>query len=313
MLAVDPLPNSDEELHSPIWPEWVVFALQSMIINCLTRTAEFTVSQPFQTGMSMEGEEFGSDTDDEDYTPEDGPAASEEENSGEEEAAPAAEGGGVVETKKVRRKKPVKATGRGGMFEEGGDRIDWGAEQEKERKEVSEEAEKKKTEDIWADFKKDTGGSSAKAKSSGSGLGSLASLGAPSAKAPQAKPTSRFGSIFDSVEKEKKPEDDMVGEAVKEKPKSRFSSLFDTSTSSKAEGESEEPSKAATAPGDKVEITKVFDFAGEVVKVSKQVAADSKEAAKFLAAGTTSTSTTKRPGGLAGVVGGMSKVRGWSR
>merc|ERR1712008_547479 len=35
MLAVDPLPNSDEELHSPIWPEWVVFALQSMIINCL--------------------------------------------------------------------------------------------------------------------------------------------------------------------------------------------------------------------------------------------------------------------------------------
>ena len=260
--------------------------------------------------MSMEEEEFGSDTDDDDYTPDDGPAASEEENSGDEEAPPAAEGA-VVETKKVRKKKAVMATGRGGMFEEGGDRIDWGAEQEKERKEVSEEVEKKKSEDIWADFKKDTGGSTARTKPAGSGLGSLASLAAPSpAQAPQAKPKSRFGSIFDSVEKEKKPEVDKVEEAVKEKPKSRFSSLFDTnSSSSKAEGE--EPPKAATAPGDKVEITKEFDFAGEVVKVSKQVAADSREAAKFLAAGTT-TSTTKRPGGLAGVVGSIGKVRRWS-
>ena len=55
---------------------------------------------------------------------------------------------------------------------------------------------------------------------------------------------------------------------MKEKPKNRFGSLFD------APPKVEQAKEGEDSPyncGNKVEITKIFDFAGEVIKVSKQV------------------------------------------
>jgi len=265
--------------------------------------------------MSLQEEEFGSDTDDDDYIPDCDPVVgSEEENSGDEEGAQddaPAEGG--VACKKKRKKKTPEAMkrkktthgGRGFMFEEenaGEGPVDWKAEVEKEKAELNEEVEKKKTEDIWAEFKRDTGGKP-KPKSTGGGLASVLALAPPATNAAPAKPTSRFGSLFDNVEKSKKMAAEGEQEVVKEKPKNRFGSLFDAPPKEEQPMESE---GSDVKGSDKVEITKVFDFAGEVVKVSKQVSADSKEAAKFLS-GEATSSSTKRSGGLAGVVGNITK------
>jgi len=262
--------------------------------------------------MSLEEEEFGSDTDDDDYVPDCDPVvASEEENSGDDEGDQD-EGGKKKGKKKTpgesvkkKKKKIVASGGRGFMFEEestGGEgSVDWKAEVEKEKAELNEEVEKKKTEDIWAEFKRDTGGvAKPKPKPTGGGLASVLAPTAPPVKS--SLPKSRFGSLFDNVEKSK---EEAVGEkeVVKEKPKNRFGSLFD------APPKVEQAKEGEDSPyncGNKVEITKVFDFAGEVVKVSKQVSADSKEAVKFLSGAGTS-SATKRPGGLAGVVGSITK------
>jgi len=277
--------------------------------------------------MSLEEEEFGSDTDDDDYVPDCDPiVASEEENSGDDEGGQdeaSAEGGGAGGKKKrkkktpgeaVKKKKKTVAGGRGFMFEEesskdGEGSVDWKAEVEKEKAELNEEVEKKKTDDIWAEFKRDTGGGAAKPKPKPIGGGGLASVLAPTAPTAKnsvpAKPKSRFGDLFDKIENGK---EEAVGEGdkevVKEKPKNRFGSLFDAPPKVEQAKESEESS--VKCGDNKVEITKVFDFAGEVVKVSKQVSADSKEAAKFLS-GEATSSTTKRSGGLAGVVGSITK------
>ena len=242
--------------------------------------------------MSLEEEEFGSDTDDDDYVPDCDPVvASEEENSGDDEGGygPEASGdGGVAGGQKKRKKKTpgeaakkkkTVAGGRGFMFEEeskeGEGSVDWKAEVEKEKAELNEEAEKKKTDDIWAEFKRDTGGGAAKPKPKSIGGGGLASILAPTApltakNSVPVKPKSRFGDLFEKVEKGR---EEAVGEGekevTKEKPKNRFGSLFDAPPRMEQAKESEEGSVKCV--DNKVEITKVYDFAGEVVKVSKQV------------------------------------------
>ena len=234
------------------------------------------------SNMSLEEEEFGSDTDDDDYVPDgDHVAASEEENSGDDEGfqnegAPS-EGGAGVGGKKKRKRKASDAAkkkkkngggGRGFMFEEDNSGVDWKAEEQKEKAEMDEEVEKKKTEDIWAEFKRDTGGiSRAKPKPLGGGLSSILATATPAVKENlPAKPKSRFGSLFDDIEKkvDESPKSDQ--EVVK--PKNRFGSLFDAPPKVEHDKGKEEKTEKS---GDKVEITKVFDFAGEVVKVSKQV------------------------------------------
>merc|ERR1719422_673052 len=204
----------------------------------------------------------------------------------------------------AKKKKKNGGGGRGFMFEEDNSGVDWKAEEQKEKAEMDEEVEKKKTEDIWAEFKRDTGGiSKPKPKPLGGGLSSILATITPAVKdSLPAKPKSRFGSLFDDIEKkvDESPKSDQ--EVVR--PKNRFGSLFDAPPKVEHDKGKEEKTEKS---GDKVEITKVFDFAGEVVKVSKQVSADSKEAAKFLSA-EASASTSKRQGGLAGVVGSISKI-----
>ena len=102
------------------------------------------------------------------------------------------------------------------------------------------------------------------------------------------------------------------------KPKSLLSGLFDEEPAA-VSSVSDSKSEITTNPddekkSDKIEIKKVFDFAGEMVTVSKEVAADSSEAKKYLKSQEESskiapvpTAGTKRPGGLAGIVGSIGK------
>jgi len=264
--------------------------------------------------MNLNDSDFGSDTDDDDYVPTgEGHDASEEENSGVEEDP---ETGSKVGPKKKKKSKaatkPVNA--RASMFDDD-EKVDWTKELEEEKKEINEEKEKKKVDDLWADFKKDTSSSKAppsKTKPMNSSLASLFSGTTNNTSAsvvqPAKKPSNRLASLFDDIGK---PCDNETKEPVKPKPKSLLSGLFDDDPKPKQEPEAVKTCDDVLADN-KIEITKVFDFAGEVVKVSKQVSADSKEAHKFLksqetAASSSTPTSVKRPGGLAGVVGSIGK------
>jgi len=269
--------------------------------------------------MSLNDSDFASDTDDDDYVPTgEGHDASEEENSGDNEDP---ESGSKVGTKK---KKKTKATAkavnaRTSMFDDG-EKVDWHKELEEEKKELNEEKEKKKVEDLWADFKKDTSNTKQNTSKPKPVSSSLASLFGGTVnpvpgdvKQPDKKPSSRLASLFDDV---CEPNDAVIAkETVKQRPKSLLSGLFDDEPKigNNDDEASNSSCRASDLGGDdnKIEITKVYDFAGEVVKVSKQVSADSSEAQKFLksqeANQSPSSGPVKRPSGLAGVVGNIGK------
>ena len=263
--------------------------------------------------------DFGSDTDDDDYKPEgEVHDASEEENSGEDENTELE--GGAVKTKKKKRGKAKKvANGRKNIFESDEDKVDWQGELEKEKQEKVEEKEKQKADDIWAAFKKDTSSNKPSAAKKSSSIASLFDT-TPASKPEPAKPdasksSNRLASLFDDIPKSTDKTGEPSKDEEKKKPKSLLSSLFDDDHS-KATVEDESKDTVKPEPdtkdkGDKIEITKVFDFAGEMVTVSKEVDADSSEAKKFLKSQENSQDTsaagTKRPGGLAGIVGAIGK------
>eukprot|EP00092_Neocalanus_flemingeri_P005568 GFUD01006000.1.p1 GENE.GFUD01006000.1~~GFUD01006000.1.p1 ORF type:complete len:342 (+),score=114.41 GFUD01006000.1:44-1069(+) len=273
--------------------------------------------------MSLNDSDFGSDTDDDDYVPNgEGPDASEEEHSGEDENP---ESGAKVGIKKKKKAKATVKTvnARASMFDDG-EIIDWNKELAEEKKELSEEKEKKKVEDLWADFKKDTSKTKQPLNKSKPGTSSLASLFGgtvhSSTQQPDKKPSNRLASLFDDVGKPNDNDIAITEKPVKQKTKSLLSGLFDDEPCK--ESEREEASDSAPISGlggsdKKIEITKVYDFAGEVVKVSKQVSVDSSEGLKFLKSqeanpqGQASPSSTsgpvKRPSGLAGIVGSFGK------
>ena len=104
-------------------------------------------------------------------------------------------------------------------------------------------------------------------------------------------------------------------------PRSIVSSIFDSipsksdsASNGSKKGAEEKSSKEEEDPS-KVKITRVFDFAGENVAITKEVDADSAEAKKFQkqqekAAAEATKNVLKRPsgvgGGLASVVGSIS-------
>ena len=258
--------------------------------------------------------DFGSDTDDDDYVPETGDnhEVSEEENSGEDENP---EEGGATKPKKKKKTKKV-INGRKNIFDTDEDKVDWKKELEEEKKEKDEEKEKQKADDIWAAFKKDTSTNKPSVPKKPSSIASLFDKNS-SAKEPEKpepkKSSNRLASLFDDIPKSK--DESSNSEPVKSsKPKSLLSGLFDDEPSKTQEKEEHMEKSDLTEEeikGDKVAITKVFDFAGEMVTVSKEVSADSSEAKKFLksqenGAGSQETGC-KRPGGLAGIVGSIGK------
>jgi len=266
--------------------------------------------------MSLNDSDFASDTDDDDYVPTgEGNDVSEEENSGEDENPES----GSKSTKKKKKNKPLAVNSRTSMFDDS-EKVDWNKALEDEKKEISEEKEKKKVEDLWADFKKDTSSSKPpppKPKAVGSSLASLFGGGSSSVSSVGSqevkKPTNRLASLFDDVP-DKNLEENVREPVEQQKTKSLLSGLFDEP---KKEESCDQNTDNFNKESDTIEITKVYDFAGEVVKVSKQVSADSTEAQKFLKSqandtnkddANSSTCGIKRSGGgLAGIVGSIGK------
>ena len=274
---------------------------------------------------ALDEADFGSDTDDDDYVPEgagEGHDASEEEHSGEEENTEDASK--IVKGKKKKKTKKV-INGRQNMFSDDSEKVDWEKELEEERKELNEEKKKQKAEDLFAAFKKETSSVAATKSTKNSSISSLFDVSTknqteePSKIETTKNSTNRLASLFeDPPKKSQDSGEKSVTDKSITKPKSLLSGLFDeepitlsTSTDDKSEI-SRNPDDERKS--DKIEIKKVFDFAGEMVTVSKEVAADSSEAKKYLKsqeedskAAPVSSSGSKRPGGLAGIVGSIGK------
>jgi len=294
--------------------------------------------------VTMFSEEFASDTDDDDYVPHgEGHEASEEENSGDDEQSMEDPSKANSSKKKKKKKTQKNIFGRPTVSDRNWDEILSEEKQEKEQ-----EKQKKKADELWADFKSDTS-SSASAKTQSALANKQTNKPATSdnistlfsnksettddcddlQSSKSDKPKSRLSSLFDPIPSEtinKSEQTKTASSVCGDKPKkSRFSSLFDEDEESK---KTEvvgfcEPSAAASGGGSgggggatdeassKVEITKVFDFAGETVKVTKKVDADSAEAKKFLKTqakeNENTSSAVKRTSGLASVVGSIGK------
>ena len=260
--------------------------------------------------------DFGSDTDDDDYVPEgEVHDASEEENSGEEENT---EDNASKGKKKKKSKKAI--SGRKNIFEEEEEKVDWKKELEEERKEINEEKEKQKANDLFAAFKKDTSVTKAVPKKNSS-ISSLfdstpSTKPAPVVQNDPQKTSNRLASLFDDIPKPQ-PSSESNSSSNSSKPKSRFGGLFDDEPKKEPVANQSDPSETLSdskeTKSDKIEIKKVFDFAGEMVTVSKEVEADSTEAKKYLKSQQEEKSApepgpgAKRPGGLAGIVGSIGK------
>ena len=266
--------------------------------------------------------DFGSDTDDDDYRPEgETQEVSEEENSGEDENSEDRPGGGKNKKKRKTKKTPAGLTGRKNVFDEEDEKVDWKKALEEEKKELDEEKQKKKENDIWAAFKKDTSVKPAPTKPKSSIASLFADIPSSTSSSNKSteikKPASSLSSLFDDIPVIKETNTKTV-----EKPKSLLSGLFDDDKQEKSIKTDRDDDKSSETKSDKIEIKKVFDFAGEMVTVSKQVSADSAEAKKFLKSqeesgggvgkpgnGTESVQgpEKKRPSGLAGIVGSIGK------
>jgi len=263
-------------------------------------------------------EDFGSDTDDDDYVP-DGEAnqhLSEEEGSGDEEKI---DNDGKANISGKRRKGKQEKFSTFSRNADSQAKQDWQKYEEeiqKEKKSVDEEA---RIDSLWSAFKSDV---QPKAKpvskqctSSSEALStsSTTSTSTTTSTKPPSSGGSRFSSLFDpspSPTQTKKQEPAVA--------KSRFGSLFDTDKDSSNEKDNSDvtTSDKQSNNSDKVAITKVYDFAGEMVKVTKQVDANSKEAKKFKeneigaenAESTNSEETVsgkRKAGGLASIVGNI--------
>ena len=260
---------------------------------------------------SMTEADFGSDTDDDDYKPEgETQEVSEEENSGEDEN-PEDKPGGKNKKKRKTKKTPRGLTGRKNVFDEEEEKVDWKKALEEEKKELNEEKQKQKENDIWAAFKKDTSVKAAPTKPKSS-IASLfadtpsSSTNSQTKNTEIKKPASRLSSLFDDV-----PSKEERNTKTVEKPKSLLSGLFDDDKQENSIP-TDRDDKSSEKKSNKIEIKKVFDFAGEMVTVSKEVSVDSAEAKKFLKSQEEGENKPvveekKRPSGLAGVVGSIAK------
>jgi len=269
---------------------------------------------------SMTEADFGSDTDDDDYMPEgETQEVSEEENSGEDEN-PEDKPSGKNKKKRKTKKTPAGLTGRKNVFDEEEDKVDWKKALEEEKKELDEEKKKQKENDIWAAFKKDTSVKAAPSKPKSSIASLFADTPSSSSSSTSSsqnkntetkKPSSRLSSLFDDV-----PAKEETNTKSTEKPKSLLSGLFDDDKPENSNA-ADHSDKSCETKSDKIEIKKVFDFAGEMVTVSKEVSLDSAEAKKFLKSKEEGENKPlpescpgnekKRPSGLAGIVGSIGK------
>ena len=180
---------------------------------------------------------------------------------------------------------------------------------------------------FFTDFKSDASSAPKKPKPSG-GLGFLTSINKPVKKAAPSKakafskPKSSIDSLFESMESGTststavtsaggKIEPETEKNVATEKPQnSLIGSIFENiktnqSTKKPQEEKVENENEDDDEDGSKMKITKVFDFAGETVEVTKEVEKDSKEAKQFQKA-QEKQQAQKRPGGLNSIMGTIS-------
>lgn len=258
-----------------------------------------------------------SDSDDGDFDPtkEKHEGASEEENSGDDENPSSG-------NKKKKKDKNVKSRNKGCFqLETPNDTEDDAMKEEfkKEQEELQVIATEKKNDDIWSDFLKDAGPSKKPKNVAGGGLGSLSSISKPKkstgnenkakAKSKTKPAKSSIDSLFDTFESGNKIEDviEKPPEKIPEQPKSLMSSIFEAVKNKTGDQKVETSSEEGQG---KMKITKVFDFAGESVEVTKEVEKDSKEAKQYIKQqeknDDAKVSAQKRPGGLGSIMGVIS-------
>ena len=122
---------------------------------------------------------------------------------------------------------------------------------------------------LLTEFKKDVGNTKKppKAKTSG-GLGSLSSMAKSKPKVKKSKPkTTSISSIFDNFDSTSSNKPTISEkEDKKSAAPSLMSSIFDTVKSKPVEEKSDDALATEDKDDSKIQITKVFDFAGEEVK-----------------------------------------------
>ena len=240
--------------------------------------------------------------------------ASEEENSGDDENPSSGN--------PKKKDKNVKSRNKGCFqLETPNDTEDDAMKEEfkKEQEELQVIATEKKNDDIWSDFLKDAGPSKKPKKVVGGGLGSLSSISKPKkstgnenkakSKSKSKPAKSSIDSLFDTFESGNKIEDviEKPPEKIPEQPKSLMSSIFEAVKNKTGDQKAETSFEEDQG---KMKITKVYDFAGECVEVTKKVEKDSKEAKQYIKQqeknDEAKLSAQKRPGGLGSIMGVIS-------
>lgn len=260
---------------------------------------------------------FGSDGDeseDEDFVPEgEGHDASEEENSGEDEALIH----GEKPKKKIKKKKNGNSSASSGVRLIADENQD---EKESRKKEFEAEAEEKaqvkekeKTDALWADFMGGVKKEQEKKKKTSvanksNGLGSFGTLAKNKKPIKNGKAKSKLKSSMDALFDLSKEAPKNKNDSFLPSSKSIVSSLFESSSSSSVAKKPKLEVEEETSKNDdsKVKITQVFDFAGENIKVTKEVDKDSKEAKKFLKTQENNDNQEpekKGPGGIGSIMG----------
>lgn len=269
-------------------------------------------------------QDFGSDTDDSDYAPQgEGHEASEEEGSGLDENTIHGEDTDKKSAQKKKKKLKKKSNSLFSRTPAEDTSKDWQKFDEEVKKELNEEKEQERINSLWSAFKTDVDVKTTKPKPSlcdnkdNKTTTEIKSSASSSSSIASAKPSSssnRFGSLFDpSPAPEATKCDSTANASTTSKSKSRFGSLFDDDhKKDHSEAEPSDKNNTETKSGDKISVTKVYDFAGEVVKVTKEVAADSKEAKQFLEKSaeeqaSNEAAAKRKVGGLASVVGSIGK------
>jgi len=239
----------------------------------------------------IDEEEYASDTSDEDYVPKAGGAGSDEEALSEEDSddpiddEPKDQSKGAAPKTKRRTTKPK--TAKKSKTNASGKKVNpllaQLQQQEESKKEEEEEEDggqqettEVKADEVWADFMADVG---VKEK--------------PAAPKPKAKGKSWAELLGNKKKKKPTPQNNFNDETKSPAPPPP-----DTTPALSSE--------PASTP-DTVKITKVFEFAGEEVRVEEEVAADSKEAKA--AGNTPGASGSKRTSGLAGLVSALGSKR----
>ncbi|XP_042891939.1 craniofacial development protein 1-like [Penaeus japonicus] len=229
----------------------------------------------------LQDEDYDSDTSDEDFVPQgvesdDEPISGGEEDEEEDEGDEDGEGKSAAKDKKKKKKgKKKKGKKQNPLLAHVGEKEDETEEKDTEQDAVKEEKDKKKEDNLWADFLADV-----EDKPSPPPKPKASSWAALLGKKSSSNANSTSANPVATTVKKEEPKKDLKKESQDNKPST-------------------------------VKITKVFEFAGEEVRIEKEVDANSAEAKAAILTPESSASVDKKSSAVAGV-GGMKRPAGLS-